>query len=127
MRKIDTQDFRRATRDTPREVNRRIILTLLREQGPVSRADLARAMGIPRGMITSLVNELLVDELVVEGALEGDVRAARRVELRSTARVSGRIETPRLAIADGSFFQGACRAGDSAGAAPERSRKDGSP
>jgi predicted NBD/HSP70 family sugar kinase len=90
LRKIDTQDFRRATRDTPREVNRRIILTLLREQGPTSRADLARAMGIPRGMITSLVNELLADELVVEGATTQTKRGRRPtlLHLRSHDRLA---------------------------------------
>lgn len=67
-------------------------------------------------------------ELVVEGALEGDVRATRRVELRSTARVRGRIETPRLIVAEGSFFEGACQAGGDPGAAPGVSREEpGSP
>ncbi len=68
MRKIDTQNFQRATRDTPREINRTIILNIMRERGPISRADLARTMGLPRGMITSLVNELLAEGLVSEGA-----------------------------------------------------------
>ena len=74
VRKIDVQDFQRATRDTPREVNRLIILNLLREHGGISRADLARTMDIPRGMITSLVKELMAAGLVVEGDTS---RAAR--------------------------------------------------
>ncbi len=67
MRKIDPDNFTRATRDTPREVNRRILLNLVRERQPISRADLARAMGVARGTITGLVNELLADGLVGEG------------------------------------------------------------
>ena len=43
MRKIDTRDFRRATRTTSREINRRIVLNLVRDHQPVSRADLEKA------------------------------------------------------------------------------------
>ena len=68
MRKIDTRRFVRATRSTPREINRLILLNLVREHQPVSRADLARHMDIGRGMITSLVDELLTEEAIYEGA-----------------------------------------------------------
>ena len=68
MRKIDTRRFVRATRSTPREINRLILLNLVREHQPVSRADLARHMDIGRGMITSLVDELLNEEAIYEGA-----------------------------------------------------------
>ncbi|HEY0930941.1 MAG TPA: ROK family protein [Gemmatimonas sp.] len=68
MRKIDTRRFVRATRSTPREINRQIILNLVREHQPLSRADLARRMDIGRGMITSLVDELLAEEAIYEGA-----------------------------------------------------------
>lgn len=68
MRKIDTRRFVRATRSTPREINRQIILNLVREHQPVSRADLARRMDIGRGMITSLIDELLAEEAIYEGA-----------------------------------------------------------
>lgn len=68
MRKIDTRRFVRATRSTPRDINRQIILNLVRELQPLSRADLARRMDIGRGMITSLVDELLAEEAIYEGA-----------------------------------------------------------
>ena len=42
MRKINTRNFRLATRSTPRDVNRRIVLNLIREYQPISRAELAR-------------------------------------------------------------------------------------
>lgn len=90
MRKIDVQNFRRATRDTPRAINRRIILNLLREHGPVSRADLARLMDIPRGMVTSLVNELLEEDLVYEGTTTSVPRGRRPtlLHLRSHDRLA---------------------------------------
>lgn len=68
MRKINTERFKRATRGTPREVNRRILLNLIREHQPISRADLARRLKMSRGMVTSLVNELIEQGLVYQGA-----------------------------------------------------------
>lgn len=68
MRKIDTRRFVRATRSTPRDINRQILLNLVREHGPISRADLARRMEIGRGMVTALVDELLGEESIYEGA-----------------------------------------------------------
>lgn len=68
MRKINTRSFVRATRHTTRDINRQILLNLVREHQPVSRADLARQMGIGRGMITSLVGELIDDGFLYEGS-----------------------------------------------------------
>jgi predicted NBD/HSP70 family sugar kinase len=67
LRKINVRDFRRATRSTSREINRQIALNLVHEHQPISRADLARMMGIRRGMATGLVNELLDERLIYEG------------------------------------------------------------
>jgi N-acetylglucosamine repressor len=68
VRKINTRSFVRATRSTTREINRSILLNLVREHQPISRADLARRMRIGRGMVTSLVSELLAEGAVYEGA-----------------------------------------------------------
>lgn len=68
MRKINTRSFVRATRSTTRDINRQIVLNLVREHQPISRADLARRMDVGRGMVTSLVNELLADGAIYEGA-----------------------------------------------------------
>ena len=53
MRKINTRNFRLATRSTPREVNRRIVLNLIREHQPISRAELARRMNVRRAALTA--------------------------------------------------------------------------
>ncbi len=50
-----------------------------------------------------------VDELVVAGLLEGDVRAHRRAELLPTGRVIGDLVTPRIKMAEGGVLQGSCR------------------
>ncbi len=77
MRKIDTRDFRRATRTTSREINRRIVLNLVRDHQPVSRADLARRMNIGRGVVTSIIQELIGEGTIYEGATGHAARGRR--------------------------------------------------
>ena len=77
LRKINSQDFRIATRRTSREINRRILLNLVREHQPVSRADLVRRMQLARGGVSLLVNELIAEGLVYEGAI-GDAARGRK-------------------------------------------------
>lgn len=67
MRKINVRDFQRATRSTSRDINRQIALNLVHEHQPISRAELARHMGVSRGMVTGLVKELLEDRSIYEG------------------------------------------------------------
>ena len=55
-----------------------------------------------------------VDELVVAGEVEGDVRARRRVELLATGCIRGDVETPRLVIAEGGRLLGRCTTGPAA-------------
>jgi N-acetylglucosamine repressor len=66
-----------ATRSTTREINRRIALDLIRTRQPVSRADLARLMGTRRGAVTPLVNELIREGSVFEGAT-GEAKRGRK-------------------------------------------------
>lgn len=109
-RKIDTQDFHRATRDTPRAVNRRILLALLRDRGPTSRAELARSMDLPRGTVTTLVNELLEDGLVQEGPTERSPRGRHPVllQLRSHDRFAVAVDIrTRKTVVEISDFSGA--------------------
>jgi len=81
LRKIDTRNFRRATRSTPREINRQIALNLVREHQPISRADLARRLEVGRGLVTSLVNELIAEGSVVEGVTVDAPRGRRPMML----------------------------------------------
>src|SRR6266700_250347 len=77
MRKINTRDFRIATRTTARDINRRIALNLIREHQPISRADLARRMSVTRGVVSILVQELIDQELIFEGAT-GEAERGRK-------------------------------------------------
>lgn len=67
MRKINPRDFTIATRTTSREINRRIALNLIRENQPLSRADLARRMKVSRGVAGVLVQELIDEGTIFEG------------------------------------------------------------
>jgi predicted NBD/HSP70 family sugar kinase len=59
-----------------RRLNRRRVINALREQGLVSRAEIARRTGLSRTTVSSLVSELQSDGLVVEreepGAAHGE-------------------------------------------------------
>jgi N-acetylglucosamine repressor len=60
--------MRAARRGLPREINRQIALNLVRARQPLSRADLARLMGIRRGAVSRLVDTLMAEGLLFEGA-----------------------------------------------------------
>ena len=69
--------IRVAHRGTSREINRQILLNLVRASQPVSRADLARLMGTRRGAISLIVNDLIADGILFEGA-KGETARGRK-------------------------------------------------
>ena len=106
MRRIDPVRFQIATRGTSREINRRIVLNLVRTRQPISRADLARTMGVRRGTVSLIVNDLLKDGFVLEGAAGETVRGRRPTFLyidsrrRGVAAVDIRSSQTYLMLAD---------------------------
>jgi hypothetical protein len=69
--------------------NQKLILRLLREQGSSTRADLARATGLSRTTISTIMTDLINTGLVVEGELVQSTstggRRATRVSFRPDA------------------------------------------
>lgn len=57
----------------------------------------------PNGLVKANVN---AKGVVVQGKLEGNVRASDRAELTKSAVAIGDIATQRLAIEDGAYFKG---------------------
>jgi predicted NBD/HSP70 family sugar kinase len=106
MRRIDPSRFRIATQGTSREINRRIALNLVRAHQPISRADLARAMGVRRGTASLIVRDLLKRKLIFEGATGEAVRGRKPTFLyvesrrRSVVAVDLRASKTYLMIAD---------------------------
>lgn len=74
----------------------------------------------PRAKVRARIE---VDELVVAGSVEGEVTVRTRVELLGGARLSGKLSTPRLSVADGAHLAADCRMGRARGPAP-RPRTD---
>ncbi len=60
-----------------RKVNESAILELIREQGPISRSELARLLHLSPPTITRIVNPLIEEGLVLEGD-PGDSKGGRR-------------------------------------------------
>ncbi|WP_432511530.1 ROK family transcriptional regulator [Kineococcus sp. SYSU DK001] len=79
--------------------NRAVVLGLLFHEGPVSRADLARATGLTRVTVSEIVADLLADELVAELGLrpEGRVgKPAMMVGLRTSDHHIVAVDLQRL-------------------------------
>jgi cytoskeletal protein CcmA (bactofilin family) len=57
----------------------------------------------PNGHVHADVN---AKGVIVQGKLEGNIRASDRVELRKSAVIVGDIVTQRIAIEDGAYFKG---------------------
>jgi predicted NBD/HSP70 family sugar kinase len=69
MRKINLSSFQIATSETARDINRRIILNLIRTKQPISRADLARFTGLQRSTVSLIIEQLIDEQWITEGAL----------------------------------------------------------
>lgn len=67
-RKIDLNNFRVASSETARDINRRIVLNLVRKHQPISRASLARHSGMQRSTVSAITEQLIAERWVVEGA-----------------------------------------------------------
>lgn len=77
MRKINLSNFQVATSETARDINRRIILNLIRTRQPISRADLARNSGLQRSTVSAITEQLIKEQWITEGAL-GHVPRGRK-------------------------------------------------
>ena len=115
MRKINTRHFRLATRRTPRDINRQIVLNLIRENQPISRAELSRRMEVPRSALTTIVRELVDNGAVQEVGTAMAVRGRRPtlLRLRGGGRLVGAVDVrPGRTTVSLTDFEGRVVAGD---------------
>ncbi len=77
MRRIDFTNTQVASSETARDINRGVVLNLIRRRQPISRADLARVSGLQRSTI-SLITEQLIDEKWVIYGPTGRLPRGRR-------------------------------------------------
>lgn len=105
MRKIDLTNFQVATSETARHINRRIALNIIRRSQPMSRADLARRSGMQRSTVSAIVEQLIDEGWVTEGASGPAARGRRprllhlNVERAGIVAVDIRPEMTRIALA----------------------------
>ena len=106
MRRIDLSNFQVATSETARDINRRIVLNLIRTHQPISRADLARHSGLQRSTVSVIAEQLIRERWITEGANGHTPRGRRPTFLHLNKERVGiiginvRPVTTTLALAD---------------------------
>jgi predicted NBD/HSP70 family sugar kinase len=82
MRTTDKKRVQVASSEGVRDINRRVVLNLIRTRQPISRADLARVSGLQRSTISLIVEDLIEGHWVLEGATGRLPRGRRPTFLR---------------------------------------------
>lgn len=59
--------------------------------------------------------EIDIGTIIINGEVQGNVRAKQGVELRGKGRLKGNLETPSLYIEKGVVFDGSCKMDDRSG------------
>jgi predicted NBD/HSP70 family sugar kinase len=77
IRHVDLAELQLASSETARIINRDIVLELIRTSQPISRADLARLSGLGRSTVSQIVEQLIGENWVREGAM-GSLPRGRR-------------------------------------------------
>ena len=67
-RALDLTNFQVATTRTARDINRRIVLNLIRKHQPISRADLSRRSRLQRSTVSAITEQLIAERWVTTGA-----------------------------------------------------------
>jgi hypothetical protein len=78
----DSKPVLGASSDVVRDINRRLVLNLIRTRQPLSRADLARLSGLQRSTISLIVEGLIAEDWVLEGPTGRLPRGRRPTFLR---------------------------------------------
>ena len=105
IRFFDSDRVQSASNETPREINRRILLNLVRLRQEVSRADLARLTGLQRSTVSLITEELIEERWLIEGPPQRLPRGRhpRHVSLNTQRAVIGidlRPTVTTLALGD---------------------------
>jgi predicted NBD/HSP70 family sugar kinase len=77
MRRVDLSYVELASSETARTINRDIVLQMIRSRQPISRAELARLSGLQRSTVSLIIEQLIEEEWVREGAIAHKPRGRR--------------------------------------------------
>jgi len=75
-----------ASSQTARDINRGVVLNLIRRQQPISRADLARVSGLQRSTVSQIIEQLIREDWVVDGPTGRLPRGRRPTFIRLNER-----------------------------------------
>src|SRR5512143_2027578 len=86
MRRLNFTNTQVASSETARDINRGVVLNLIRRRQPISRADLARVSGLQRSTVSLITEQLIREKWVVYGATGRLPRGRRPTFLRLNDR-----------------------------------------
>lgn len=86
MKRIDFTNRQVASSETARDINRGVVLNLIRRRQPISRADLARVSGLQRSTVSLITEQLIQEKWVVRGPFGRLPRGRRPTFLRLNDR-----------------------------------------
>lgn len=86
MRRIDFTNTQVASSETARDINRSVVLNLIRRRQPISRADLARVSGLQRSTVSLITEQLIHERWVINGPTGRLPRGRRPTFLRLNER-----------------------------------------
>lgn len=66
---MDLAHAQLASSETARDINRDIVLELIRTRQPISRAELSRISGLQRSTVSCITEQLIAEKWVMEGAV----------------------------------------------------------
>lgn len=82
VRKLDMANIRTASPLAVKQVNRTVVLNLVRQLEPVSRSQISEISGLHKSTVTDLVRELLAEGLLQETGFQESGGGRRAVQLR---------------------------------------------
>ena len=105
MRRPNFTNTKVASSETARDINRGVLLNLIRRKQPISRADLARVSGLQRSTVSLITEQLIQEKWVVNGPIGRLPRGRRPTFLRlndrrAVAVADVRPDQTTIAIAD---------------------------
>ncbi len=86
MPRINFTNTQVASSETARDINRGVLLNLIRRRQPISRAELARISGLQRSTVSVITEQLIREDWVVHGPMGRLPRGRRPVFLRLNDR-----------------------------------------
>jgi len=69
------------------------------------------------------VGRVVADEVILDGTIEGEVEAGRRLVISASGVLNGGMQCPRLVVEEGGRLQGRCRMSPVPEGAPEREKE----